>query len=352
MTPVASNTSMAQNKMAQALTANPSILENYWKNNPGTLGQAVQSNSSAFPLTTGGQGSPAGISFAAPNIHTGEGGGPVYLDGRPMDDAGRQQAMDWAITTSGWDMDAMRAGQGSKMLNGPTAPVAGQPVGGGQVTTQPTGDAPTLWGGFNRNNGYNDYIDMAFGNARRLLDPYMDRDRKNFEQSMINKGLAGSSEGYNEAMGQMDRRHNDMLNDAAFHSMGFGAQRFDADRNFDLGEFTTMDGINRAWDAINFRNAGYNDSRADHRFNQQAALLGMTPVSSFQPYNIGASFQNANNVNAYNQAMQNNAWQQVGSDIGTAIGSIDWGKIFNSSTPPAQGASSQTGGRYYTPTGG
>lgn len=196
-------------------------------------------------------------------------------------------------------------------------------------------------GGLSQNTGgdYNPYINEAFSHAMRTMDPYIEQQQERFDQTMIDRGFARGSEGYTKAFDDASRSYNDLLNSATFNAMNFGAGRMDADRQyglnrdiFDLNELSTIDGMNRAWDGIGFRNAQFNTARDDQRFNQMMSLFGFTPVGSTTPFNANAAFGNSANaqINALNA---NNAlWGSVGEGIGNTVSQIPWDQIFGNRT--------------------
>lgn len=204
------------------------------------------------------------------------------------------------------------------------------------VKTTHTASAPATHDTLEGMDAYSDYIDRAFGFARRSLDPMMDRDRSRFDQTMINKGIAPGTEAYGLAMDEMTRGHNDLMSSAAFQAMGFGSELAQNDRQygmqsdmFDLNELQTIDGINRAWNDQAYRDAVFNTGREDQQFNQMLSLFGMTPVGSTQPFNMGQAFSNQYNADLNAQLINNNMWSQVGGAAQEAIPAIwdavkDW----------------------------
>lgn len=278
---------------------NPQALESYWQNNPDALGQAINQNPGAFGMQ---QSNPM-----ANAINNNQQGLEDYWNANP-------DALDAAIAAN---PGAFGFTPGGGNTGSPANP----------VSANPNRDNP-IYG------DYGDYVDMAFGNAMRTLDPYIDQTRDRFEQSMINRGMAPSSEGYNESYDHMTRGFSDLLNDAAFQSMGFGAGRMDADRGyglqrdtFDLNELMSFDNMNRAWDAIDFRNAGFNASREDQQFNQLMSMFGFTPTGSSVPNNTAAGFQNQYLGQLGNYNAQQNMYQQLGQSA-QQLGGLDWGSMW------------------------
>lgn len=71
-------------------------------------------------------------------------------------------------------------------------------------------------------DSFQSYQDAAAAQARRYLDPQQQADRRAFDQSMINKGHAAGSEGYQTAFDNFNRSRNDANSSAAFGAMQFG----------------------------------------------------------------------------------------------------------------------------------
>lgn len=212
----------------------------------------------------------------------------------------------------------------------------------------------TAWWDKGNTDSYDSYIDRSFSHAMRTLDPMIQQNEDRFSQSMIDKGFDTGSEGYQKAYDNNSRRYNDLASAAAYNAMNFGANRMDADRNYALGELATIDNMNRAWDAIGYRNAAFNTSQEDQRFNQMLSLFGMTPVGTTVPTNVGANV--ANSVNAQTNALnaQNALYSNAAGAVGDAIGAVDWGSIFNgwgfggntTSSSAGRSPSRTTGGMY------
>jgi hypothetical protein len=175
---------------------------------------------------------------------------------------------------------------------------------------------------------YDSYINKYFSHAMRTMSPQIDQLNDRFDQRMIDQGFDPGSEGYGKAFDNMSRDRNDLINAAAFNAMGFGANRLDRDRNFDLTELSTMDTMNRAWNDIGYRDATFNTSREDQRFNQMLSMFGMTPVGSSTPANMGGAFNNQFLANAGALNAQNQMWNTVGQGVQDVVGGIDWGSIF------------------------
>lgn len=197
-------------------------------------------------------------------------------------------------------------------------------------------DSQDFMGGSKTNPGsYDSYINQHFDHAMRTLDPMIQKNEDRFDQSMIDRGFAPGSEGYRDEFDNNSRRYNDLAAAAAFGAMGFGADRMDADRGyglnrdiFDLNELSTIDGINRAWDEIGFRNAGFNANREDQRFNQMLSMFGLVPSGGVTGFDVGGAA--ANNANAQLNAtlLGNRALGDAANAAGDLIGGVDWGEIF------------------------
>lgn len=192
------------------------------------------------------------------------------------------------------------------------------------------------------------FENQAMQSAERHLNPTWDRNQKTFEQSMINKGFAPNSEGYNEAFDQFNRAKNDQYSSAAFNAMqfglgaqnqafgqdlananlqqqgdmfnagnklnadifntNFGFQDRESNRSWDLNEMNTLAGLDMAYGDRDFRNQQYNDSRGDMQYNKLASILsGLSQQATPQVDTMGAYGLNtsANNA-AYSAKMGNN----------------------------------------------
>lgn len=214
---------------------------------------------------------------------------------------------------------------------------------------------------FDANDGlgmdnYDSYINKSFQHAMRTLDPMIQQNEARFDQSMIDKGFAPDSEGFQTSFDNNSRRYNDLIAAAANSAMGFGANRLDSDRQyglqrdtFDLNELSTFDGMNRAWDDIGYRNAVFNTSREDQQFNQMLSLFGMTPVGTTVPTNTSSNFANSANAQLSALNANNQLYGAVGNSIADgvdALGNVDWGSIFNSWGFGGSGSSSGRGGGF------
>ena len=164
------------------------------------------------------------------------------------------------------------------------------------------------------------YTQAAFDQAKTRLDPQWEQSRKRFDQQMINKGLAPGSEAYKAEFDNFNRAKSDAYSTANFGAMQLGEDMRRWGKSFDLNEFTTYDGINRAYNDQSYRDAVFNASREDTKYNQLASLMGGIPVQGASPLNVQGAYgsENAAKMNNYNnqmsqhQGMMNNV-AQIGS---------------------------------------
>ena len=66
------------------------------------------------------------------------------------------------------------------------------------------------------------YIDQSFNNAMNRLNPSLEAQKAQFDQQLVNRGIAVGSDAYNKAYRQLDMNQNDARQNAAFQAMGFG----------------------------------------------------------------------------------------------------------------------------------
>lgn len=104
---------------------------------------------------------------------------------------------------------------------------AGNPSGGPIDPVDVVNGAPTL-------NAFQQYQDAAMQQARRQLDPVWEANQRQFEQTMINKGLSPGTAAYNQALDQFNRGKNDQYNAAQNQALqqGLGAQQQAFSQNY------------------------------------------------------------------------------------------------------------------------
>ena len=126
----------------------PRPAESYMKDgalHEGTAPVKPPSGGGTGGLTLGGGGFPEGISLAPPkyNPNTGqyEGGGPVYLDGSPMDQEGLEKVKDWAESASGWNPDGTLKTPQGEPDGSPDGEPEGEPDGEG-TDSENSGESP------------------------------------------------------------------------------------------------------------------------------------------------------------------------------------------------------------------
>lgn len=70
------------------------------------------------------------------------------------------------------------------------------------------------------------YVDNAYQQATRQLDPQWEQQQRAFDQQMVNRGLAPGSQAYQQARSQFDQSRNDAYSQARDQAMtqGLGAQ--------------------------------------------------------------------------------------------------------------------------------
>ena len=133
------------------------------------------------------------------------------------------------------------------------------------------------------------FSDAAYNNARRYLDPQQEQDQRRLSQEQINRGVAPNSVQGQEMGDQMAMQHGDQDIASAFAGMQFGQgvqnQLYNqniAGGNLQLGrqaqDFSELMG----YDAMDFRNAGFNENnmRWDQNLAMQMAGFGMPDTGS------------------------------------------------------------------------
>lgn len=186
-----------------------------------------------------------------------------------------------------------------------------------KLTAQPMAAKP---------NQYQQATDSAFDQAKRSLDPQWEQSRKRFDQTMINKGLSPDSEAYKTEFDNFSRSKNDAYDNARFNSMRFGEDTRRWDKGFDLNEFSTYDNINRAYNDQSYRDAVFNASREDTKYNQLAGLMGGIPVQGASPLDVSGAYgqqyqgQLASWKNQEDNKQANaQGWRDMAGSIGTAM---------------------------------
>ena len=69
----------------------------------------------------------------------------------------------------------------------------------------------------------NQFSDAAYQQSQRYLQPQIEQQNEQFNQSMINKGIDPNSQAGQRALEQKNLGQNDLQSKAAFDAMGFGA---------------------------------------------------------------------------------------------------------------------------------
>ena len=213
---------------------------------------------------------------------------------------------------------------------------------------------------------YDSFSDKAYSQATRTLDPYFDRMKGRFEQDLVNKGISAGSDAYETAFDRYMRQENDAYNQAAFGAMQYGANRLDADRNFDeagrqfdaslseggrradmsdatsrygidtsaqtarneiaergrqfddsfgLQELMTYEGIADGYRDDAYRDAVFNTSLDQQQFNNLLQAMSLVPGANFVPANIGGAFNNALQGEIYNNNLTNSMYQGLGEAL-------------------------------------
>lgn len=168
-----------------------------------------------------------------------------------------------------------------------------------------------------------------YDQAIRLLQPQMDQQRQQFEQSQADRGLhAGSGENYDRNSQTFARNQNDAYQSAAFNAMGAGnaeQQRLFQNslnaRSGQLGEFSGLLGLAptqlpqfQSTQSLNVPNLDVVNPFLANQQNQtsiQNAQLGVS--STLGAANIAANASMANNSNS-NATQSSIAQQQIAAN--------------------------------------
>jgi hypothetical protein len=209
---------------------------------------------------------------------------------------------------------------------------------------------------------YDGFSDKAYAQATRTLDPTFDRARKDFDQRVINQGIATGSEAYDEEFDRFMRDKNDAYSNAAFGAMGYGADRMDRDRDysennyrfdtglaednrrydqqFGLTELTTMEGLGKTYRDESYRDAVFNSQQDQQQFNNLFSAIGMAPGGNYTAPNTSSAFNNAQDASMYNANADSAMYTGIGNTVNDLAavdwGAVDWGKFNPWSTPAAQ----------------
>jgi len=175
----------------------------------------------------------------------------------------------------------------------------------GRVTAQngymPTGNAPRVGtvGGSrgvaqqaDAGGDFQHFEDEAYKNAtERYLNPQWDRGRKDFDQSMINRGIDIGTDAYNEAHGNFSRAKNDAYSKAQFDAMGYGRDT---------------------------QNMKFNQSATNANMANQMSMANMGNDTQLAGINANVGMANANNQMQRDSLMaqisQNNANRNLNAD--------------------------------------
>lgn len=170
---------------------------------------------------------------------------------------------------------------------------------------------------------YDQYIDASFQNAKQRLDPIMGQQRRQYEQSMVNRGIPVGSQGYNSAFQQLDQNQNDAYSSAAFDAMGFGlgAQAQDFGQDAQRSQLANSLLQARMNQALGFYNAdlGY-DSLAERGRQFDASLVSdlykHDTTQDYNYWNQGNAWDLANDQFGFQQdrALQDDYRWAVGQD--------------------------------------
>lgn len=153
------------------------------------------------------------------------------------------------------------------------------PGGSGNTSRQ----GQTSWGGVSGVNPQagdmdydqiNEFSDAAYENARRWMDPQLQRENERFQQELINKGIDPYSEQGRKAMQQLKASQNDMQSTQQFNAMKFGTDIQDQMFNQDLGRSELANAlIGKDWDLTEMGRQ-FNDTlgQRGHEFDVTAGM--------------------------------------------------------------------------------
>ena len=214
----------------------------------------------------------------------------------------------------------------------------------------------SVGGAFGGNGGaqgfgnFDQFRDSALEQAMRTLRPEMDSNNSAFEQMMVSRGIDPSNEQYQSQRSSLDRRNNDMLNQATYgaQQQGLAAQNqaFNQDYQYDalanalsqarIGANASMANANTSANASmynsdnNLAASQMANSLGYDRLNQQGREFDINDIfrTNQQDINAGLGWgnldlqqqsQNLQNWQA-NQGAQNNWWNQISGMMNNAPG--------------------------------
>ena len=149
------------------------------------------------------------------------------------------------------------------------------------------------------------YVDNAYQQATRQLDPQWDQQQKSFDQQMVNRGLAPGSQAYMQARQQFDQSRNDAYSQARGQAMqqGLGAQQQMFGQGLQQSQLS-----NSLAQALIGANASYAGQRLGGNASIMNALLGGNSSIAQQLIGADASKYAANSsASAANSAAAMNA---------------------------------------------
>lgn len=138
---------------------------------------------------------------------------------------------------------------------------------------------------FTPRNMNEEYAQASYDAAKTMLDPVYERQAGRLSQDLANKGLPVAGEAYKGAWDDFNRAEGQAYQRAAFDAIRGGLAAGQTQQQLDQGQ-------------------------RQSQFNMMAALLGLQPTASISPLDVQGSYnaaqQQANlNANAQNQAKQN-----------------------------------------------
>jgi hypothetical protein len=154
--------------------------------------------------------------------------------------------------------------------------------------------------------GFNQDIEQAtFKRAMNMLEPGMQQQTRDFEQSMATRGLPVGGEAYDNEYANIQRAHNSARENAALAAVLAGKDTALRERGQNFGELGSI--------------MGQDSATRGQQFNELAAILGQNQVAPTAPVDVMGPANMAMNRGLANQQAQQGK-KSSGVNAGATLG--------------------------------